>query len=71
MQKPREGLGGQVRAIDKYGGPAQYTVSLLALPLIPRLTRRRLAADDEFVLQSVTVFKKVKEEFTHKCRENK
>jgi V-type H+-transporting ATPase subunit C len=43
----------------------------LALPLIPRLTRRRLAADDEFVLQSVTVFKKVKEEFTHKCRENK
>ena len=35
------------------------------------LTCRRLAADDEFVLQSVTVFNKVKEEFTHKCRENK
>jgi len=30
-----------------------------------------LAADDEFVLQSVTIFKKVKEEYIHKCRENK
>jgi V-type H+-transporting ATPase subunit C len=27
--------------------------------------------DDEFRLQTVTIFKKVKEEYIHKCRENK
>ena len=31
----------------------------------------KLAADDEFALFNVTVFKKVKEEFSQKCRENK
>jgi hypothetical protein len=33
--------------------------------------RRKLAEDDEFVLQTVTVFKKVRDEFVHKARENK
>lgn len=35
------------------------------------LLRRQVAVDDDFMLQTVTVFKKVREEFTHKCRENK
>jgi V-type H+-transporting ATPase subunit C len=34
-------------------------------------TERQIAADDEYVLQSVTVFKKVRDEYVHKCRENK
>jgi len=38
--------------------------------VVPRSTER-IAADDEYVLQTVTVFKKVKEEYIHKCRENK
>jgi V-type H+-transporting ATPase subunit C len=32
---------------------------------------RQLAADDEYVLKTVTVFKKVRDEYVHKCRENK
>ncbi len=32
---------------------------------------RQVAADDDFVLQTVTLFKKVREEYVHKCRENK
>ena len=36
-----------------------------------RITKRQLAKDDDYVLQSVTVFKKVREEYVHKCRENK
>lgn len=32
---------------------------------------RQIAIDEEYALQSVTVFKKVRDEFTHKCRENK
>jgi V-type H+-transporting ATPase subunit C len=31
----------------------------------------QLAADEDFFLQTVTVFKKVRDEYTHKCRENK
>lgn len=38
--------------------------------VVPR-SSRRLAADEEFALFNVTVFKKVKEEFVNKCRENK
>ncbi|EIW68972.1 hypothetical protein TREMEDRAFT_39301 [Tremella mesenterica DSM 1558] len=38
--------------------------------VVPR-SSQRIATDDEFMLQTVTVFKKVREEFTHKCRENK
>lgn len=32
---------------------------------------RQIASDDEYVLQTVTVFKKVRDDFIHKCRENK
>lgn len=32
---------------------------------------REIASDDDFALYTVTIFKKVREEFTHKCRENK
>lgn len=38
--------------------------------VVPR-SSRKLAADDEFALFNVTVFKKVKDEFLQKCRENK
>lgn len=38
--------------------------------VVPR-SSRKLAADDEFALFNVTVFKKVKSEFVNKCRENK
>ena len=38
--------------------------------VVPR-SSRKLAEDDEFGLFNVTVFKKVKEEFVQKCRENK
>jgi V-type H+-transporting ATPase subunit C len=31
----------------------------------------KLASDDEFTLFNVTLFKKFKDEFIHKCRENK
>lgn len=32
---------------------------------------RQIASDDEYVLQTVTVFKKIRDDFIHKCRENK
>lgn len=35
------------------------------------LTCRRLAQDEDYLLQTVTVFKKVRDEYVHKCRENK
>jgi V-type H+-transporting ATPase subunit C len=35
------------------------------------LTSRQVAVDDEYSLRTVTVFKKVRDEFTHRCRENK
>lgn len=35
------------------------------------LTVRQIAADDEYFLKTVTVFKKTRDEFVHKCRENK
>lgn len=35
------------------------------------LTCRKLASDDEFSLFTVTVFKKVHDEFVHKARENR
>ncbi|WWC60366.1 uncharacterized protein I303_102937 [Kwoniella dejecticola CBS 10117] len=38
--------------------------------VVPRSTQQ-IAADDDYFLQTVTVFKKVKEDFIHKCRENK
>ncbi|KAL7424719.1 Vacuolar ATP synthase subunit C [Cryptotrichosporon argae] len=38
--------------------------------VVPR-SSEPIAADDEFTLVTVTVFKKVRDEFTHKCRENK
>jgi V-type H+-transporting ATPase subunit C len=43
------------------------------LRLIEKLTVRssKLASDDEYHLYSVTIFKKVKEEFLQKCREQK
>ncbi|KAJ9105479.1 hypothetical protein QFC21_001850 [Naganishia friedmannii] len=38
--------------------------------VVPR-SSAKIASDSEFTLQTVTVFKKVKDEFIHKCRENK
>lgn len=38
--------------------------------VVPR-SSNKLAADEEFALFNVTVFKKVKDEFVQKCRENK
>ncbi|OCF31675.1 V-type H+-transporting ATPase subunit C [Kwoniella heveanensis BCC8398] len=38
--------------------------------VVPRSTQR-IAADEEYVLQTVTVFRKVRDDFVHKCRENK
>ncbi|KAK6907408.1 V-type H+-transporting ATPase subunit C [Kwoniella mangroviensis CBS 10435] len=38
--------------------------------VVPR-SSQRIATDEDYFLQTVTVFKKVKEEFIHKCRENK
>lgn len=38
--------------------------------VVPR-SSTRLAQDDEYFLQTVTVFKKVRDEYVHKCRENK
>lgn len=38
--------------------------------VVPR-SSSKIASDDEYTLYSVTIFKKVKDEFIHKCRENK
>lgn len=38
--------------------------------VVPR-SSQQIASDDEYVLQTVTVFKKVRDDFIHKCRENK
>lgn len=38
--------------------------------VVPR-SSNKLASDEEYALFNVTVFKKVKEEFSNKCRENK
>ncbi|WWD16470.1 hypothetical protein CI109_100896 [Kwoniella shandongensis] len=38
--------------------------------VVPR-SSQQIASDNEYVLQTVTVFKKVRDEFLHKCRENK
>lgn len=38
--------------------------------VVPR-SSRKIAADEEFALFNVTIFRKVKEEFLTKCRENK
>ncbi|ODN83927.1 V-type H+-transporting ATPase subunit C [Cryptococcus wingfieldii CBS 7118] len=38
--------------------------------VVPRSTQQ-ITADDDYVLQTVTVFKKVRDEYIHKCRENK
>ncbi|GHJ84312.1 hypothetical protein NliqN6_0714 [Naganishia liquefaciens] len=38
--------------------------------VVPR-SSSKIASDNEFSLQTVTIFKKVKDEFIHKCRENK
>lgn len=40
-------------------------------PMVVPRSSQRLAADDEYVLFSVTLFKKIKDEFIHKCRERK
>lgn len=42
----------------------------LSAMVVPR-SSRQLAADDEFVLFGVVVFKKVQDEFAQKCREKK
>ncbi|KAK4689915.1 V-type H+-transporting ATPase subunit C, partial [Tremellales sp. Uapishka_1] len=42
----------------------------LTTMVVPRSTQK-IAADDEYLLQTVTVFKKVREEYVHKCRENR
>ncbi|KAL7414563.1 hypothetical protein BDY24DRAFT_369703 [Mrakia frigida] len=42
----------------------------LCAMVVPR-SSTKLASDDEFTLQSVTIFKKCKDEFAQKCRENK
>lgn len=42
----------------------------LSSMVVPR-SASKLTADDEFVLYNVTIFKKVKEEFAQKCREEK
>lgn len=39
--------------------------------LYPLISLRKLEQDDEYVLFNVTVFKKVRDEFVQKCRENK
>ncbi|WVQ74670.1 hypothetical protein IAR50_004274 [Cryptococcus sp. DSM 104548] len=38
--------------------------------VVPRSTQQ-ITADDDYVLQTVTVFRKVRDEYIHKCRENK
>ena len=38
--------------------------------VVPR-SAVKVAADDEFTLFSVTIFRKVKDEFAQKCREEK
>ncbi|WVR03777.1 hypothetical protein IAU60_000772 [Kwoniella sp. DSM 27419] len=38
--------------------------------VVPR-SSQRIAMDDEYALVTVTVFKKVRDDFVHKCRENK
>ncbi|WVQ78786.1 hypothetical protein IAT38_000877 [Cryptococcus sp. DSM 104549] len=38
--------------------------------VVPR-SSQQIASDDEYVLQTATVFRKVRDEFVHKCRENK
>ena len=42
----------------------------LTAMVVPR-SSNKIAADDEFALFNVTVFKKVKDEYIQKCRENK
>ena len=42
----------------------------LTAMVVPR-SSNKIAADDEYALVNVTVFKKVKDEFVQKCRENK
>ncbi|KAJ1018031.1 hypothetical protein NDA16_004900 [Ustilago loliicola] len=42
----------------------------LTAMVVPR-SSNKISADDEFALFNVTVFKKVKDEFIQKCRENK
>ncbi|WVN90701.1 uncharacterized protein L203_105943 [Cryptococcus depauperatus CBS 7841] len=38
--------------------------------VVPR-SSQQIADDDEYVLRTVTVFKKVRDDYIHKCRENK
>lgn len=38
--------------------------------VVPR-SSTKLASDDEFVLFGVTIFRRVRDEFSQKCRENK
>ena len=64
-------MGREIRALDEHGGSTKHQVSTMIAPLTSRAHFRRVAADDEYMLQTVTLFKKVKEEYTHKCRENK
>ncbi|KAJ9122050.1 hypothetical protein QFC24_004277 [Naganishia onofrii] len=42
----------------------------LTAMVVPR-SSTKIASDSEFTLQTVTIFKKVKDEYIHKCRENK
>lgn len=75
-QEPDQGLGDQIRASDVHGGSEIFTVSDQASRNVStgRLADqiyRQIAADDEYSLRTVTVFKKVRDEFTHRCRENK
>ncbi|WRT65749.1 uncharacterized protein IL334_002697 [Kwoniella shivajii] len=38
--------------------------------VVPR-SSQQIASDDDYFLQTVTVFKKIRDEYIHKCRENK
>lgn len=69
-------MGQLVRAIDADGGPAIIDVSARAEEMRGAgvdlfLTPRKLAEDDEYVLFSVTLFRRVKDEFAQKAREKK
>lgn len=46
-------------------------VKYLTTPHVFWHLRREITKDDEYTLFNVTVFKKVKDEYLHKCREHK
>lgn len=72
-------MGYQVRATLRDGRSSVLCVSPKRSPdhesgsglMGARGLDSKIAEDEEFILNSVTIFKKVKEDFAQKCRENK